>query len=570
MRRFINAGPLIAAGLLLASTDAQAAAAYRQVLAPVTGSLSWSALVAVLPLATLFVLLGGLRWPARWAALAALSAACLIAALVYGMPAGQVVSGAAEGAASGFFPIIWIGINAIWVYDLTEASGHSHVLRRAFGRLSDDPRVLAILVAFCFGTLLESLAGGGAPVAICGAMLISLGSSPLQAAAVCLIADTSPVAFGSLGLPITVLSTVTGLPVHSLSLMIGRQTPFLALIVPFILLVIMDGRRGLRQVWPVALVAGLSFAAGQSAGSALLPVELVDIIAALFSCGVTIAFLRIWTAAAAPVPQPLGAAALEANSGLRAQSGPRDTRRETLRALAPYLLVLLVVALVQARPVATLLGQATSTFSWPGLSVESTQGRPVAATTAKFEWLLSAGSLVLLAGALSAPVLGIKLVAAARLYIRTLRRLRWAIATVCFVVGLAFVMNLSGQTTTLGVWAAGAGPAFAAISPVIGWFGTALTGSDTSTNALFGVLQVTTARATGVSDILLAAANSAGGVCGKAVSPQNLAIAAVAVGVEGREGELFRRVVGWTLLMIGSLAGLVFLQSTPLLSWMVP
>ena len=568
MHRFICAGLPAAVGWLFWPASAQAAA-YRQVLAPVAGSLTWSAMVAALPLTTLFFLLGGLRWPARWAALAAMCLACLIAAQVYGMPLDQVASGAAEGAAIGFFPIIWIGINAIWVYDLTEASGHSHVLRRAFGRLSDDPRILAILVAFCFGALLESLAGGGAPVAICCVMLISLGISPLQAAAVCLIADTSPVAFGSLGLPITVLSTVTGLPVHSLSLMIGRQTPLLALLVPFILLLIVDGRRGLRQVWPLALAAGLSFAAAQSAGSTLLPVELVDITAALFSCAVTIAFLRLWTAARVPVPQPLGAAASEPSVGLGAL-GPRDSAAETFRSLAPYLLVLLVVALVQVRPVAAMLGQATSVFHWPGLSVETAAGGSVAAVNAKFEWLLSAGSLVLIAGALSAPVLGINLANAARLYALTLRRLRWAIATVCFVVGLAFVMNLSGQTITLGLWAAGAGRAFAMISPIVGWFGTALTGSDTSTNALFGVLQVTTARATGLSDVLLAAANSSGGVCGKAISPQNLAIAAVAVGMEGREGELFRRVIGWTLLMIGSLTALVFLQSTPLLSWMVP
>lgn len=333
---------------------------------------------------------------------------------------------------------------------------------------------------------------------------------------------------------------------------------------------IVDGRRGLRHAWPVVLAAGLSFAAAQPAGSSLIPVELVDITAALFSCAVTVALLRLWTAAWVPVPQPLGAAASGLPSGLETPLGPRDTAAETFRALVPYLIVLLVVAIVQVRPVAAMLGQATSVFHWPGLFVESAAGRPVAAVNAKFEWLLSAGSLVLIAGALSAPVLGISLLNAARPYALTLQRLPWAIATVCFVVGLAFVMNLSRQTITLGLWAAGAGRAFAAMSPIVGWFGTALTGSDTSTNALFSLLQITTARATGLSDVLLAAANSAGGVCGKAISPQNLAIAAVAVGMEGREGELFRRVIGWTLLMIGSLTALVFLQSTPLLSWMVP
>ncbi len=550
------------------------ASPYTQAYAPFYDSLSLSALFAALPLAVLFVLLGGLRVPAKWAAAAALAAAMLVALAVYGMPAGQVASGALEGAAIGFFPIIWIGINAIWVHDLTEASGHSDVLRRAFGRLSDDPRAQAVLVAFCFGALLEGFAGGGSPVAICAVVLIALGLDPLRAAAACLVADTSPVAFGSLGLPITMLSKVSGLPVPALSAMVGRQTPVLALLVPFILLVIVDGRRGLRQAWPLAAAAGTTYAAVQAFGAATLPVELVDIVAALSSIAASILFLRVWKpthgmSAIGAEPLPVGAA-VTPPSLRHAPAGPADPPFEVARAFAPYGIILLVVAAAQLRPVAALLDQATSTFAWPGLAMVAPNGKAVAATVARFEWVRSAGSLVLVAGLLSAPVLGIGLGQAILLYGRTLHRLRWAILVVCLVVGLAYVMNLSGQTVTLGLWAAGAGPLFAAISPVVGWFGTALTGSDTSTNALFGLLQVTTARATGLSDVLLAAANSSGGVIGKAVSPQNLAIAAVAVGMSGREGDLFRRVAGWTALMLAVLSLLVFLQSTPVLSWMLP
>jgi lactate permease len=251
---------------------------YTQTFAPVAHSIGASAAFAALPLLILFVLLGVLRVQARWAALASLAVSMAVAILVYGMPANQTASGALEGAAIGFFPIIWIGINAIWLFKLTQESGHADVLRRALARVSADQRVQAVLIAFCFGALLEALAGGGAPVAICAVLLISIGVEPLKAAAVCLIADTSPVAFGALGLPITVLAKITRLPVHEISVMVGRQTPLLSLFIPLILVFIVDGRRGLKEVWPLALVAGIVFALAQFAGSMLLPVELVDIV----------------------------------------------------------------------------------------------------------------------------------------------------------------------------------------------------------------------------------------------------------------------------------------------------
>jgi lactate permease len=582
---------------------------YSQIFDPVAHSIGASAAFAALPLLTLFVLLGVLRLQARWAALASLAVSMAVAIFVYGMPAGQTASGALEGAAIGFFPIIWIGINAIWLFKLTQASGHADVLRRALARVSADQRVQAVLIAFCFGALLEALAGGGAPVAICAVLLISIGVEPLKAAAVCLIADTSPVAFGALGLPITVLAKITRLPVHEISVMVGRQTPLLSLFIPLILIFVVDGRRGIKEVWPLALVAGVVFALAQFAGSMLLPVELVDIVAALICAGVSIAFLRVWSpgilradlagagaavangsrpqrpetgrelagvsrGAAMAMPMPGSGAHFHPAAGRsRAPADTTqtpDTRAEILRALAPYAAVILVVASTQIAFVGHALGVATSTFAWPGLHVVDPKGAAVSAVTAKFEWLLSAGSIVLIAGLLSAPILRVGASVAAKTYLKNLHELRWAVFTVCCVVGVAYVMNLSGQIVTLGIWAAKAGPAFAPVSPVLGWFATALTGSDTSANALFGMLQLTTAHHTGLSDILLTAANTSGGVVGKAISPQNLAVGAVAVGMMGKEGVLFRRVAGWTVLMIAALSLLVYLQSTPLLGWMVP
>jgi lactate permease len=247
-----------------------------------------------------------------------------------------------------------------------------------------------------------------------------------------------------------------------------------------------------------------------------------------------------------------------------------DSAADIVRALAPYAAVILVVAATQIGWLGHLLGRFTSTFPWPFLHVVDPSGKAVSATSAKFEWILSAGSIVLIAGMIAVPILKLRASVAVRVYWQNLHELRWAIFTVCCVVGVAYVMNLSGQIVTLGIWAANAGSAFAPVSPVLGWFATALTGSDTSANALFGMLQYTTAHHTGLSDILLTAANTTGGVVGKAISPQNLAVGAVAVGMMGREGVLFRRVAGWTVLMIAALSLLVWLQSTPLLNWMVP
>jgi lactate permease len=553
---------------------------YKQVLDPVSHSLGLTSIFALLPLVVLFVLLGVVRLKAQWA-LITLGVAILVALIVYSMPIGQAADSALEGAAFGFWPIMWIVINALWVFNMTDATGSFAALRRAFARVSDDLRVQVVMIAFCFGALLEALAGFGTPVAICGIMLVGLGVKPIKAAAVALVADTAPVAFGAIAIPITTLATVTGLPVHTLGQMVGRQTPLLALLVPFVLVFMTDGRRGLREAWPAALTAGVVFAVLQFAISNFVSIELTDIIASLGSAAALLALLQVWSPASPmEVASPAGASRPAIAGGstsdpafertIKAKDDKPLTGRELVLAFAPYVIIIVVLGLVSLKGIAADLDKATSEFTWPGLHVLTTKGKAPTSLIFKLNWLTAAGTALFVSGVITAVVLRVSPGRALRVYAGTLNQLKWAIMTVCTVLAVAYVMNLSGQSITLGTWAAGAGGFFAFLSPLIGWFGTAVTGSDTSTNSLFGALQVAAAKQSGLSPTLLAAANSSGGVLAKMVSPQNLAIGAAAVGLAGQEGDIFRKVIGWSLVLVLLMAILVLLQSTSVLSWMVP
>jgi lactate permease len=557
---------------------------YQQDFNPVSDSLGLTALFAALPLICLFVLLGGVKMKAQWAALISLGVAVLVALIVYGMPFDQTALSASEGAAFGLFPIMWIVVTAIWVYNMTVATGHFAVLRRSFGAISEDQRVQAVIIAFCFGALLEALAGFGTPVAISAVMLIALGFKPIKAAAIALVANTAPVAFGAIAIPITTLSEVTGLPKEDLGAMVGRQTPFLALIVPLILIGMVDGRRGIRQAWPVAVVGGLTFAVGQFLCSNFISVELTDIVAALASTAAIVLFLRFWQPSEPVVAEagtgrfqrPAVAGAEAHNPVLEREVTRRDDTKkdsplDVLRAYAPYLIIIAVFSIAQISAIKTWMESSpwTVEFTWPGLDVRTPEGEAVMSATYKLNWLPAAGTLMLISGLVTMAVLGLSPRRALRTFGETLNQLKWAIVTVAAVLALAYVMNQSGQTITLGLWAAGAGGAFAFLSGVIGWLGVAVTGSDTSSNALFGALQVTAAKDAGISQTLLAAANSSGGVLGKMISPQNLAIGAAAVGLAGKEGDLFRKVLGWSLVLILVMCVIIYLQSTPVLDWMV-
>jgi len=552
---------------------------YKQVLDPVANSLGVSSIFAALGLLVLFVLLGGLRWKAHWAALVSLAVGLIVAIVVYGMPVTQALDAAGEGAAFGFFPIMWIVINAIWIYNMTRESGHFDVLGRSFSTISNDQRIQAIIVAFCFGALLEALAGFGTPVAITSVMLIALGLRPLKAAAVALAANTAPVAFGALATPIVTLAQVSSLPLHDVGAMVGRQTPILALFVPLALVFMIDGRRGVRQTWPAAIVCGVAFAVAQFACANYFSVQLTDIVATLVATGAVIVLLRVWQPAEplAPEGRGLGQPAVAGGAvddssfteRVRRGGATTDSRADVFRAYLPYLVLIAVFSLAQVGPIKSALDAPTQKFAWPGLHVVNAAGKAPSSVTFNFNWLLAAGTLALISGIITIPLLRLSLGAAIRCYGRTLDQLKWAILTVLTVLALAYVMNLSGQTITLGQWAAGAGGFFAFLSSILGWLGVAVSGSDTSSNSLFGLLQVTAAHKTGLSPTLMAAANSSGGVLGKMISPQNLAIGAAAVGMHGQEGDLFRKVLGWSLLFLLVMCVLVFLQSTVLSAMVV-
>ena len=572
---------------------AAAPTAFQPDLAPVADSLAASALVALLPLITVFVTLGALKWKAHWAGLAAVAVAIAVAVLFFGMPAGLAVLAATEGAVFGLFPIMWIVFTAIVLYQVTVRSGHFEDLRATFRLISDDPRIQAIIIAFCFGALLEALAGFGAPVAITGVMLMAVGFAPLRAATVVLLANTAPVAFGAIAIPIITAGNLTGIPYQEIGAYVGHQAPVIATFVPLLLVFMVDGRRGVRQTWPVAVVIGLTFAVTQWISATWISVEMTDIIASLVSLAVAVTFLRFW----APSGSEEATASLQVErerqfatvgAGHDAPSAPaaeHHVSAETLEAQAealtprsiawamfPYVLVVAVFSVAKlVGPVEEFLVGTDAKIPWPGLDgqVLTHDGSISSSTVYGFAWLSSPGTMLLVCAVVVALVYRIGLTGLGAEMKATAVQMRWAFLTVASVLALAYVMNLSGQTITIGAWIAGTGTAFAFFSPLLGWIGTAVTGSDTSANALFATLQQSAAERAGIDPTLLVAANTSGGVVGKMISPQNLTIAATAVGLVGRESEILRKVLPWSVGLIIVMCLLVGLQST-VLSWMLP
>ncbi|WP_209324007.1 L-lactate permease [Brevibacterium renqingii] len=559
---------------------------YTPEIAPVADSLLWSSLLAILPLLTIFITLGALKWKAHWAGLSAVAVALIVAIAAYGMPIGLAGLSATQGFAFGLFPIMWIVITAIWLYELTVRSGHFEDLRLVINVISDDPRIQAIIIAFCFGGLLEALAGFGAPVAITGVMLVAVGFTAMRAAVVVLVANTAPVAFGAIAIPIITAGTLTGIDYQDIGAMVGHQTPFLAAIVPLFLVMLVDGRRGLRQIWPLALVVGVVFGFAQYISSNFLSVELTDIIASLVGLAAVVVMLRFWKPKGgqdaldrmaderehegADAPDAGGAAAAVATD-VEKTTAPLTGSRVFL-ALFPYLLVIVIFSVAKLVPALnSWLASTDVQIPWPGLDgrLLTSAGEASASTIYNFQWLSSPGTLLLISGIIVAIVYRMTAKEALDVFVVNVVKMRFSILTVGSVLALAYVMNLSGQTITIGTWIAGTGAFFAFLSPILGWLGTAVTGSDTSANALFATLQQTAAHEAGLNPLLLVAANSSGGVLGKMVSPQNLTIAATAVGLLGREASIFRRVIGWSLGMLVLMCLLVGLQST-ILSWMVP
>ncbi len=517
------------------------------------GSLGLSALAAAIPLAVLFGLLAWGRLPGWVAAVCATAAALCSAVIVWGMPAGPSASAGLEGVATALFPIIWIVVSALWVHSLAVASGQFEVIRRSLASITSDRRLQALFIAFAFGAFLEGAAGFGTPVAISAAMLVSLGFEARAAAVLCLIANSAPVAFAAAGIPVAVAAGVSGIDVVTLGRIIGHQVPLLALIVPFWLCMVLCGWKRTWEVMPALLVAGLLMSITQLLVSQFSGPWTAGILSGIVTLAGLWFFLKIWKPrrtwdfpanAASPVqprmsPPPQGQA-------------QEVTALATLRAWLPYLLMSVMVLLWSLGPLVPLLRHGDIAFAWPGLAGVKFS-LPLASTP---------GTAIFLAALVSSFILpGVGLRKALVCFWETVRSLGGTILTVCLVLATAFVMNASGMSVTLGRALAATGSLFPLFSPFLGWLGVLVTGSDTSSNALFGSLQRTTADRLGLNPALMVAANASGGVAGKMVSPQSIAVATAAAHLEGQEGLLFRSTVGHSLAMTLIIGGIVVLEA---------
>ncbi len=537
---------------------------FNQSLSPVGGSLVLSVIVAAMPIATVLVALGVLRRPAWQASLAGLLAGLAIAVLVWKFPVGLALDSVAAGAVFALWPVMWIVVNALLLYNIAVISGRFDAFRDwILKHLPNDRRIVLVVIGFCFGCLLEGISGFGTPVAITSALLILIGVPPLEALTVTLIFNTAPVAFGALGTPITVLAQVTDLPAVKLGAMVGRQLPFFALILPFYVIGIYGGLRSVRALWPVLAVAGGSFALAQFLSSNYLDYSLTDVLAALTSLLVTLAFLRLWSPKADAEYAIARPDASVPSRGVPASAGNVPAWQGWI----PWVIVSVVVILWTHLKIAAI---AQQTIHWPGLhnAVYITlYHKPYAAN-----WVfqpLGTGTAILIAAIITAALLGVGPGRFIEAILATWRQSRLAILTVALIVGLAYLMNYSGMNYTLGLGVASAGIFFPMLSAFLGWVAVFLSGSDTSGNALFGNLQVVAANQLGLNPVLIAATNSSGGVMGKMISPQNIATGVSVTDLKGQEGHVLARTFKHSIALTILLGVLVVLQQY-VLHWMIP
>lgn len=535
---------------------------------PLGDNLAASALVAGAPVVVLLGLLAFGKVRAHWAALAGLAVVLASATLVYHMPPRLAFAAAGYGALYGLLPIGWIVLNVVFLYQVTVETGQFEIVRQSVAGLSADRRLQALLIAFSFGAFIEGAAGFGAPVAISAAMMIGIGFRPLQAASLALIGNTAPVAFGSLGIPIVSLAQVTGLPLDQLSAMVGRQLPFFSLLIPFWLVAALSGWRGLLGVWPACLVTGLSFALVQFLVSNFHGPWLVDTASALASMGALLLLLRFW--------RPAATWRLPGETEAAAAPGASLGAGKLFRAWAPWLILTVIVftwALPQTK--AKLAGHLEAKLPIPALHLAVLKAPPLAlketpeAAVFTFNPLAATGTAPLLAGLVAGTLLGLRPLALGRVYLRTLWRLRLSLLTISTMLALAFASRYAGLDATLGLAFASTGAFFPFFSPILGWLGVALTGSDTASNVLFGNLQQVSAQQVGISPVLAAAANSTGGVMGKMVDAQSIVVAGVATGQHGEEGRILRSVF-WHSLALASLVGLLVAAQAYLFPRIVP
>jgi len=565
-----------------------------------------STLAAAVPIVLLLVTLGVFEWKAHWAALTGLVAALAVSVGLYGMPAATALGAAVDGAAYGLFPIGWIVVNAVFLYNLTVAAGQFDIVKSSVARLSADRRIQALLVAFSFGAFIEGAAGFGTPVAITAALLTGLGFTPLYSAGLSLIANTAPVAFGAIGTPILTLATITDIPASTLSAMAGRQLPIVSLIIPAWLVVTMSGWRGLRGVWPAVLVSGGSFAIVQFLWSNYVGPELVDIAGGLVSLG-SLALLCVWW-------KPREAWDFPASRDQRLATTPAPplpamTGGSIVKAWMPWVVLSVFVtawgtgtvkSFLNAGPAGAASYRASGkapaphpilspTFDVPGLHQMVFRDFPVVtarvdparvhepaykaqraeAARFTFNWLSATGTAILLAALVTAAFLRIPPRVVLQMVQVTMFRMRWSLLTIAFMLSLGFVTRYGGTDATLGLAFTRTGVLYPFFAAMLGWLGVALTGSDTSSNVLFGSLQKITAQQLGLNPVLITAANSTGGVMGKMIDAQSIVVATAATNQPGQEGQILRFVF-WHSLALVTIVGIIVMLQAYVFTWMVP
>ncbi|MBV2134921.1 lactate permease LctP family transporter [Pseudomonas sp. MAP12] len=548
--------------------------AWQQLYTPL-GSLGLSALAALIPIVFFFLALAVFRLKGHVAGSITLALSILVAIFAYGMPADMALAAAGYGFIYGLWPIAWIIVAAVFLYKLTVKSGQFEVIRSSVLSVTDDQRLQVLLIGFSFGAFLEGAAGFGAPVAITAALLVGLGLNPLYAAGLCLIANTAPVAFGALGIPITVAGQVTGIDAFKIGAMTGRQLPLLSIIVPLWLVAMMDGWRGVKETWPAALVAGASFAVTQYFTSNFMGPELPDITSALVSLVSLTLFLKVWHPKRAGSRDVVGVTAGGA-AVMGGFGGPRSTTPspysagQIVKAWSPFLILTALVTVWTLKPFKAMFAADGALHDWvfyfaiPHLDQLVMKTAPIVtkdtaiAAVFKLDPVSATGTAIFLSALLSMIVLKVNFKDGLTSFKDTLVELRWPILSIGMVLAFAFVTNFSGMSSTLALVLAGTGVLFPFFSPLLGWLGVFLTGSDTSSNALFGSLQATTAHQIGVNDTLLVAANTSGGVTGKMISPQSIAVACAATGLVGKESDLFRFTLKHSLIF-AAFVGLITL-----------
>ncbi|QBC45403.1 lactate permease LctP family transporter [Iodobacter fluviatilis] len=531
------------------------------------GNIGLSALIAAIPIIFFFLALTVFRLKGHIAGLGTIISTLAVALFFYKMPIGMALMATFNGMWYGLWPISWIIITAVFLYKLSVKSGQFEIIRDSVISVTDDQRLQVILIGFSFGAFLEGSAGFGAPVAITAGILVALGLQPLYAAGLCLIANTAPVAFGALGIPILVAGKTTGIDPMLIGMMAGRQLPLLSMFVPFFLVWLMDGYRGVRQTWPAVLVAGLSFALAQYYTSNYIGPELPDITSALVSMLALSVFLKFWQ------PKEAFTFGIDRCQPRKKSPPTHYSLSQILKAWSPFIVLTIIVIIWSLPQFKALFAKGGALYSLvfsfhvPGLDNLVIKTTPIVtsdtpyAAEYKFDLISATGSGILLAALITMALLRIRISDGISVFAETLQELLRPIFSIACVLGFAYLANYSGLSSTLALALASTGKFFPFFSPVLGWLGVFLTGSDTSSNALFSSLQSITAQQIGVSEVLLVAANTTGGVTGKMISPQSIAVACAAVGLVGRESDLFRFTIKWSFMFLLLLCIMTYIQA---------